>query len=187
MVWFFARASYCGPHSPPSSSSNASGNYGVGWFSLYCNPSLPLLHLTRTHTCSDPALAALITQMTCLSLSVSLLTFISITESNISQWKSQAAEINAIFQIFMTWHYTADTHSTFHNRRWTEKRQHLVFRSVNVCVFEPCVCVYVSWWATCGFLRINNLYRFAAGEDPVRTWLKLFSAASESEVNKRGR
>lgn len=50
MVWFFARASYCGPRSPPSSSSNASGNYGVGWFSLYCNPSLPLLHLTRAHT-----------------------------------------------------------------------------------------------------------------------------------------
>lgn len=141
MVWFFARASYCGPRSPPSSSSNASGNYGVGWFSLYCNPSLPLLHLTRTHTCSAPALAALITQMTCLSLSLSLLTFISITESNISQWKSQAAEINAIFSDFHDvalhcWHALHVSQQTLDREKaasCVQERERL--RVWTVCVF----------------------------------------------------
>lgn len=39
----------------------------------------------------------------------------------------------------------------------------------------------------CVLCRINNLDGSAAGEDAGRTWLKLLAAASEREVNMRGR
>lgn len=171
---------------PSFSPTHVSDNYGAVWASVFfflirpCPCCVCSTHMHRPRTGG-------LNHSDDMHLPLSPLPFISITESNITQWKSQAAKINLIFLISKTRHCTPGTHTMFQegDTEISERKGNnlrMLLASVWICV---CFSVYIfvggHMWVLC---RINNLDGLTSEEDPVQTWLKLLAAASERERSK---